>query len=63
MHKHVPLVQVKVLDREGHMIAESPWGYRYISDMAHTTGHVAMINCAGWHPREKDVFITCSNDW
>ncbi len=26
-------------------------------------GHVSMMNGACWHPRIKENFITCSNDW
>ena len=26
-------------------------------------GHVSMLNCACWHPKVKDQFLTCSNDW
>ena len=59
----LPPLQAKVLDRDGHKILECPWGYPYIRDMAHTTGHIAMINAACWSPRDKGIFLTCSNDW
>ena len=26
-------------------------------------GHVAMLNGACWHPKVKEQFMTCSNDW
>lgn len=31
-------------------------------DMANTKGHTAALNSGCWHPREKEDFITCSND-
>jgi uncharacterized C2H2 Zn-finger protein len=55
--------QAKVLDRDGHQVLECPRGYQYISDMMHTVGHVAMINAASWNPKQKEIFLTCSNDW
>jgi hypothetical protein len=54
--------QAKVLDRDGHQVLECPRGYQYISDMMHTVGHVAMINAASWNPKQKEIFLTCSND-
>lgn len=35
---------------------------RLIRDMANTKGHTAALNSGCWHPREKEEFITCSND-
>ena len=26
-------------------------------------GHIAMLNGACWHPKTKEHFLTCSNDW
>ncbi|XP_013785489.1 WD repeat-containing protein 70-like [Limulus polyphemus] len=53
--------QAKVLDRDGFEIFECAKGDQYITDMARTKGHIAMLNDGCWHPREKE-FLTCSND-
>lgn len=54
--------QAKVLDRDGHERMQCPKGWQYIADMANTDGHIAMLNCACWHPKIKEHFLTCSND-
>lgn len=54
--------QAKVLDRDGFEILECAKGDQYISDMARTKGHCAMLNDGCWHPRNKEEFLTCSND-
>ncbi|CAI8054115.1 WD repeat-containing protein 70 [Geodia barretti] len=54
--------QAKVLDRDGHNKMQCPKGWQYIIDMTNTKGHVSMINCACWHPKIKETFLTCSND-
>lgn len=53
--------QAKILDRDGFEVFECPKGDQYISDVAKTKGHTAMLNCGCWHPKEKE-FLTCSND-
>ena len=52
----------KIVDRDGFVKGETVKGDQYITDMAHTKGHVAMLNDGIWHPRDKETFITCSND-
>lgn len=54
--------QAKILDRDGFELLECPKGDQYISDMARTKGHCAMLNDGCWHPRNKEEFLTCSND-
>ncbi|KAF8794259.1 WD repeat-containing protein 70-like [Argiope bruennichi] len=54
--------QAKILDRDGFELSECPKGDQYISDMAKTKGHCAMLNDGCWHPRIKEEFLTCSND-
>lgn len=52
----------KIIDRDGFVKGETVKGDQFISDLAHTKGHVAMLNGGCWHPRERDIFTTCSND-
>lgn len=54
--------QAKVLDRDGFEIMECIKGDQYITDMANTKGHIAMLNSGCWHPKDRDEFLTCSND-
>ncbi|PRD21945.1 UNVERIFIED_CONTAM: wdr70 [Trichonephila clavipes] len=54
--------QAKIFDRDGFELLECPKGDQYISDMARTKGHIAMLNDGCWHPRIKEEFLTCSND-
>lgn len=52
----------KVLDRDGHEVAECMKGDPYITDMSNTKGHTAMVNSGCWNPKIRDEFMTCSND-
>ncbi|XP_014663591.1 PREDICTED: WD repeat-containing protein 70-like [Priapulus caudatus] len=54
--------QAKVIDRDGFDVMECPKGDQYITDMATTKGHAAMLNMGCWHPRDKTEFMTCSID-
>lgn len=54
--------QAKVLDRDGSELMECAKGDQYITDMARTKGHVAMLNCGCWNPRQRDEFLTCAYD-
>lgn len=54
--------QAKILDRDGFEKMECIKGDQYITDMANTKGHIAMLNSGCWHPKEKEEFMTCSND-
>ncbi|KAH9521646.1 WD repeat-containing protein 70 [Dermatophagoides farinae] len=52
----------KLIDRDGYVKAETIKGDQYISDMKNTKGHIAMLNSGCWHPMERNIFATCSND-
>nr|CAG4643087.1 EOG090X0364 [Ilyocryptus agilis] len=54
--------QAKVVDRDGFEKAECVKGDQYITDMAKTKGHVAGLEGGCWHPRDKQEFLTCSQD-
>nr|CAG4636029.1 EOG090X0364 [Eubosmina coregoni]SVE69698.1 EOG090X0364 [Eubosmina coregoni] len=54
--------QAKVVDRDGYEKAECVKGDQYITDMARTKGHVAGLEAGCWHPRDKQEFLTCSQD-
>lgn len=54
--------QPKVLDRDGHEVYECKKGDQYIVDMKKTKGHVAMVRCACWDPKNKSKFISCGDD-
>ncbi|XP_032220941.2 WD repeat-containing protein 70 isoform X2 [Nematostella vectensis] len=54
--------QAKVLDRDGFEALECVKGDQYLTDMGNTKGHTAMLHCACWHPKQKEQFITCSDD-
>lgn len=54
--------QAKVLDRDGIEKFECKKGYQYITDMAQTAGHAAMLNSGCFNPKVKTEFMTCSND-
>lgn len=41
---------------------QCPKGDQYMTDMAKTKGHVQMLNHGCWNPKNKENFITCSND-
>lgn len=52
----------KLIDRDGYVKSETIKGDQYITDMKNTKGHVAMLNHGCWHPMERHLFTTCSND-
>lgn len=54
--------QAKVLDRDGHEIAECIKGDQYVTDMARTKGHIAPLTSGCWHPRTREEFLTTSED-
>ena len=54
--------QAKIVDRDGYEKAEFVKGDQYITDMARTKGHVAGLLGGCWHPRDKQEFLTCSQD-
>nr|CAG4643812.1 EOG090X0364 [Lepidurus arcticus] len=54
--------QAKVLDRDGFEKMECVKGDQYINDTARTKGHTAGLTYGAWHPREKNEFMTSSED-
>ncbi|XP_075226341.1 gastrulation defective protein 1 homolog [Lycorma delicatula] len=54
--------QAKVLDRDGHEVMECVKGDQYIADMSRTKGHTAPLTGGCWHPRQRDEFLTSSED-
>ncbi|XP_075914406.1 WD repeat-containing protein 70-like, partial [Petromyzon marinus] len=54
--------QAKVLDRDGFPVAETVKGDQYITDTAHTKGHVAMLSAGCWNPKLREEFMTSSLD-
>ncbi|XP_012279532.1 gastrulation defective protein 1 homolog [Orussus abietinus] len=54
--------QAKVLDRDGFEKCETVKGDQYITDMARTKGHTAVLNSGCWHPFTKEEYATCSQD-
>ena len=55
-------LKAKVVDRDGYEKAECVKGDQYITDMARTKGHIASLVGGSWHPRDKQEFLTCSQD-
>nr|CAG4640718.1 EOG090X0364 [Eulimnadia texana] len=54
--------QAKVVDRDGFEKGECFKGDQYLSDMARTKGHTAGLTSGYWHPRDKQEFLTSSQD-
>ncbi|RGB25668.1 WD40-repeat-containing domain protein [Rhizophagus diaphanus] len=54
--------QAKIYDRDGFEIEEYIKGDPYIRDMRRTNGHIAALTSGGWHPNDKQTFITASHD-
>jgi len=51
-----------VFGREGSREAEFAKGDMYVHDMSQTKGHIAALCAARWHPTDKNVCMTASND-
>jgi len=51
-----------VFSREGSREAEFSKGDMYVHDMSQTKGHIAALCAARWHPTDKNVCMTASND-
>ncbi|KAJ1915595.1 hypothetical protein H4219_004233 [Mycoemilia scoparia] len=54
--------QPKLFDRDGFVLQTYKLGDQYIRDMRHTSGHVASLAGCGWHPNQKNTFVTASAD-
>ena len=55
-------VQPIVTDREGETIIKFVRGDMYVTDQSKTSGHTAAVTGVDWHPFERDVVVTSSND-
>ncbi|KAI8098356.1 WD40-repeat-containing domain protein [Gilbertella persicaria] len=54
--------RAKIFDRDGTEICEYAKGDPYIRDLKHTDGHVGALTSGSWHPSDKQVFATGSQD-
>ena len=52
----------KVLDRDGRELGFFTRGDMYIRDLKHTRGHIMGCTSGAWHPRDKSVVLTSSED-
>ncbi|KAJ6232350.1 gastrulation defective protein [Anaeramoeba flamelloides] len=48
--------------RDGVFLKEFKKGYKYLSDITQTMGHIAPLSGVKWHPRIKRNFLTWSYD-
>jgi WD40 repeat protein len=55
-------VQPIVFDRDGGEIIKFVRGDMYVTDQTKTVGHTASVTCVDWHPLERDLVLTSSND-
>jgi len=54
--------QPKIINRDGKEVLECIKGDMYIKDMNQTRGHVSMVYDGCFHPKEKNIFGSCSFD-
>ncbi|KAK9457391.1 WD40-repeat-containing domain protein [Dipodascopsis uninucleata] len=54
--------QAKLFSRDGTDEVEFTRGDMYLVDMNNTTGHVAELTTAEWHPNNNSLFATASHD-
>jgi len=52
----------KVYTRDGFTVCQTKRGDMYIRDMKHTTGHVTSLTDGMWHPNQRNIFATSSED-
>ncbi|KAI9320545.1 WD40-repeat-containing domain protein [Dichotomocladium elegans] len=52
----------KLYNRDGNEVCEYMKGDPYIRDMRHTDGHVAALTGGVWHPSDRQLFATSSQD-
>lgn len=55
-------VQPVILGRHGQEIVKFVRGDMYVTDQTNTHGHTAAVNCVQWHPLERDIVLTGSDD-
>ncbi|KAI8990292.1 WD40-repeat-containing domain protein [Pilobolus umbonatus] len=54
--------RAKIFDRDGLEKCEYAKGDPYIRDLKHTDGHIGALTSGAWHPTNKDLFSTSSQD-
>lgn len=54
--------QAKLYDRDGRPLSEFMKGDHYLLDMRNTKGHTSTLNGCDWHPKQHELFLTCSTD-
>lgn len=52
----------RVFSRDGEKVATMVRGNVYLADAANTTGHIAPLMAAHWHPRKAERVLTCARD-
>ena len=54
--------QAKVYDRNAGEVMETIKGNFYLHDTARTKGHIGCVNTTCWHPKQRETFLTGSDD-
>lgn len=54
--------QAKIYDRDGLTLGEFVKGDMYLRDLKNTKGHITGLTCGQWHPKEKEMILTSSED-
>lgn len=54
--------RAKIFNRDGFEVSEFAKGDPYIRDLRHTDGHVGALTSGTWHPLNKQLFATSSQD-
>ncbi|GLJ05291.1 hypothetical protein SUGI_0015510 [Cryptomeria japonica] len=54
--------QAKIYDRDGLTLGEFVKGDMYLRDLKNTKGHISGLTCGHWHPKEKQMILTSSED-
>lgn len=54
--------QASIISKDGQSLHQCPKGDQYLKDMSNTKGHVQILNDGCFHPRDRSIFMTSSND-
>lgn len=54
--------QATIVGKDGQSAHQCPKGDQYLKDMTNTKGHVQILNDGCFHPKDRSIFITSSND-
>ena len=55
-------VQPRVLERDGDEVIKFVRGDMYVTDQSKTVGHTATVTSVDWHPLDRDLMLTSSDD-